>query len=294
LRDRPARPRQFRWRGYTGGVLRVVLVVYLLAGCRQVLGLDDPDDSCLPFEQTFLADDTFVLPPGCAAVTVQAWGGGGAGGARNSGDSAAPGGNGGYATVRLEDQEGRTYVIKIGRGGACGSSAMAGGLYAGGAGGGSHGAGGGGAGMAPGGAGGTRASGGAGGDGGYGGGGGGGGGDSARGNGGGGATGLSDEEGLVHFVIAGGGGGAGASDQNGDLGAPGGHACTGYGGAPGGAAKSGSQSGGGGGGGACTCSGGTCTEVPTPQGSAGGAAGTASDCTPAQDGAPGKLVLRYP
>ena len=255
--------------------------------------------SCPSAPLTFTADAVFTLPAGCAAFTVEAYGGGGAASARNIGSAAAAGGAGGYAKQTFTaETPGTSYAIAIGGGGTCGSTMATPGGYSGGGGGvsGGNGTGGTGAGAAapPGGLGGAGSTGtqpgGAGGNGGYGGGGGGGGGDQKLGNSGGGAT--TFRLGATDYVVAGGGGGAGTSDQNGDIGGEGGAACTGYDGANGQAAVAGSRSGGGGGGGACACTG-TCDAAPTSTGGAGGLAGTSGGCAPAQNGAPGQLVISF-
>ncbi|MBS1124170.1 MAG: hypothetical protein H6Q90_6398, partial [Deltaproteobacteria bacterium] len=128
----------------------------MLAGCRQLFGLDDPvgvgiHDGATgdgvdgaPTDgmvgcgatRTFTADGTFTLPSGCTSFTVEAKGGGGAGGARNAGTAAGAGGDGGFATKQFTGQPaGTTYTITIGAGGACGSTTATAGGYAGGRGG---------------------------------------------------------------------------------------------------------------------------------------------------------------
>jgi hypothetical protein len=258
--------------------------------------------SCPTMPLVFQTDTTFTLPAGCTTVTVAAHGGGGAGGARNSGDAAAAGGAGGRAVITLTDQlPGTEYSLAIGRGGTCNSIASTPGGFTGGGGGNFNGGVGGtgqGASAPPGGLGGAGSSGtqpgGAGGSGGYGGGGGGGGGDGKRGNSGGGATTFQISGSPTAILIAGGGGGAGTADQNGDVSGAGGAACTGYEGAHGAAAVAGTRSGGGGGGGACACEDGSCDEVPTSAGGAGGAAGRLAACTTLQNGEPGRVVISFP
>jgi hypothetical protein len=252
---------------------------------------------------TFTTNAMFTLPTGCTSLRVDAYGGGGAGGAKHMGNAAAAGGTGGHATRTLGSQAPATvYAIGIGLGGTCDATTTTAGGYAGGRGGtpGGGGTGGDGAGATapPGGLGGAGSTGGqpggAGGNGGYGGGGGGGGGDTASGNSGGAATVFQLASTMDDYVVAGGGGAAGASDQNGDVSGPGGAGCDGYDGANGVASLAGTRSAGGGGGGACFCLGGTCDVTPTPDGAAGGIAGTGSGCTAAQDGAAGWITITFP
>ena len=255
--------------------------------------------SCPP-TITFTSSDTFIVPPGCTAMTIAADGGGGAGGAKNVGQAAAAGGAGGHAVASFSALVPATmYTIAIGRGGTCASTATTAGAYLGGRGGPPSGGGTGGDGTGnptpAGGAGGagigTTQPGGGGGHGGYGGGGGGGGGDTALGNSGGGATAF--RIGAMDLVVAGGGGAAGATDQNGDVSGAGGNACVGLGGGAGQPATAGGRAAGGGGGGACFCING-CNVVPTPAGGAGGTAGTTKPCTTAQNGSDGRIVISFP
>lgn len=272
--------------------MKWVLGLLLLGGCRQVFGLDDPIGAATCDEpQVFTSDGTFTLPEGCTGVTIEAWGGGGAASPRSSDGESADGGAGGYAVkTRLDLPAGTTYTITVGDGGMCGSTAMVNGGYKGGGGGNSNGNGGVGEGApaAMVGAGGMATSGGDGGNGGFGGGGGGGGGDSRRGNSGGGATTVRSMSPMVEIVVAGGGGGAGATDQDGDVAGRGGDACNGYDGTAG--SPGSGQGGGGGGGGACACVDG-CDQLPSAMGGAGGTMGTSSQCTSAQNGASGHVVI---
>ncbi len=257
---------------------------------------------CPPTTLVFVTDDTFVMPAGCTAMTVNAYGGGGAGGVKHAGTAAAAGGAGGHAAKSFAGIAAATsFAIQIGAGGTCESTVTTPGGYLGGRGGvaAGNGNGGNGAGAGPGGVGGagstgTTQPGGAGGNGGYGGGGGGGGGDVVKGNSGGGATTFVLASSMTEYLVAGGGGGAGVSDQNGDVAGAGGAACTGYGGANGQAAIAGPRSSGGGGGGACACLGGTCNVAPTPDGGGGGSAGTGSTCTAAQAGQSGRVEITFP
>lgn len=266
----------------------VASLLVALSGCEQLLGLDDPlpgeldgdggGKSCVD-PIMFTADGSFTVPADCPSFTVQAHGGGGA----------KSGGAGGVASKRFTGEPaGTSFMILIGAGGGCGSSQRAPGGYAGG-----DSSGGVGAGLSGGAPGGPGGSDGAenGGDGGYGGGGGGRSGEPSPGNGGGGATVFRLALPATDYVVAGGGGGGGG-DSDSEPGGNGGAACSGYAGAPGLAAPDATRKGGGGGGGgACTCLGGVCDATPTSTGGAGGAGG---NCGPAQDGAPGHLVITFP
>lgn len=267
-------------------------LLVLLAGCQQLLGLDDPlpggldgdggvDSSGVPCVDpiTFTADGMFTVPDSCPAFTVQAYGGGGA----------HRGGSGGVATKTLtEIPAGTAFAILIGKGGGCGNVPRATGGYMGG-----DSSGGAGAGLASGamgGAGGSDSAG-RGGNGGYGGGGGGESGEPTPGNGGGAATVMRTMTPGMDYVIGGGGGGGGGDSES-EPGGTGGDACVGYAGAPGGNAPNAlAKGGGGGGGGACMCLGGTCDAAPTPTGGAGGSSGT---CGAAQNGSDGRLVITFP
>jgi hypothetical protein len=296
--------------------VRWLFLAILVAGCRQIAGLDDPlsgdggagDDADVGCSgsRTFTTDGSFILPADCSSMTVEAFGGGGGAGVRNAGANAARGGNGGHAIKSFTGLIDHRWRVRIGRGGRCETTTTTTGGYGGGAGGIAAASGADGSGVgAPGGMGGAAPTGtqpgGAGGKGGYGGGGGGGGGDTQLGNSGGGASTFDVENDNVtlaapEYVVAGGGGGAGTSDQNGDVAGVGGDACNnGLSGTDGGAGTpSNSRAGGGGGGGGCSCRGGTCDATPTPTGGAGGMPGSGGTCGTAQNGADGKVIVTYP
>jgi hypothetical protein len=75
--------------------------------------------SCAPGRQTFLhtgTDQAFVVPTGCTALRVEAWGAGGGGG-YDGNPSPRTGGAGGYASAAVTVTPGESFVVVVGGGG---------------------------------------------------------------------------------------------------------------------------------------------------------------------------------
>lgn len=89
--------------------------------------------TCVSGSVIISASQAFVVPTGCASVTVRGWGAGGGGGGADAGTAGGPGGGGSYGSSSIIVTPGETLDVYIGAGGAAGGSSIGG--FGGGAGG---------------------------------------------------------------------------------------------------------------------------------------------------------------
>lgn len=73
-----------------------------------------------PGTQTYTSNNTYTVPAGVYAITVQAWGGGGGG--NNGGGKEGGGGGGAFATKTFSVTPGTMYAVTVGSGGGPGNN----------------------------------------------------------------------------------------------------------------------------------------------------------------------------